>query len=523
MSIAPGRDREFEDFLAEVSTRFTGIPAAEVDAEIERTLRDLCEQLGTDRATFGEFAPDGESLRPTHSWARPPTRAFRTRTIRAEIPWLYDQLLHGQTVRLERVQDEVPAEASEDRASIQRAGMKSVVSIPIAVGGRFVCVIATAAFREYRTWSDATVARVRTVGQILANGLYRRQAEAELGARLAAIEELKGRLEAENVYLRDEARPTHGFEQVVGRSAVMRRLLERAVAVADTPTTVLLLGETGTGKEILAEAIHRRSGRRHRMLVKVNCAALPPTLVESELFGHEKGAFTGATAAKAGRFELADGGTLLLDEIGDLPLELQPKLLRVLQDRTVRRVGGDAAREVDVRVVAATNRDLPRAVAEGRFRDDLYYRLGVFPILLPPLRDRREDIPLLAWAMIERLQARLGRRITRVPRPVMDRLVGYAWPGNVRELENVIERALILSPGPVLQVEDVLDAAARGPADRLDDVEREHILHILKRCEWRLDGAGNAAATLGLNPSTLRSRMRKLGITRPARRPGLRR
>jgi len=522
MRVESGRARDFEDFVADVSTRFTGIPAAEVDAEIEHTLRDLCELLDTDRATFGEFAPDGQSFRPTHSWARPPARPFRTTMIRTEIPWLYHQLLSGQTVRFERTPDEVPAEASQDRMSMRRVGMKSMVSIPIAVGGRFVCVIATAAFRDYRTWSDATVARVRTLGQILANGLYRRQAEAELGARLAAIEGLKGRLEAENLYLRDEVTPTHGFEQVVGRSVVMRTVLERAGAVADTPTTVLLLGETGTGKEILAEAIHRRSGRGHRVLVKVNCAALPPTLIESELFGHDRGAFTGATAAKVGRFELADGGTLLLDEIGDLPLELQAKLLRVLQQGEFERVGSTRTHKVDVRVIAATNRDLPRAVAEGRFRDDLYYRLNVFPVLLPPLRERREDIPLLVWAMIERLQTRLGRRITRVPKPLMDRLVSYAWPGNVRELQNVVERALILSPGPVLQVEEKLDAAGPRRADRLDEVEREHILRVLKRCEWRVDGAGNAAATLGLNPSTLRSRMQKLGITRPAHRGGSR-
>ncbi len=517
MNVEPDQNPDFERFVADVSTRFTGIAAAEVDAEIEHTLRELCELLDTDRATLGEFAADGQSLRPTHSWARPPVRPFMTRLIRTEVPWVYHHLLRGQTVRLERVPDEVPAEATQDRASMLRAGMRSVLGIPIAVGGRFVCALATGAFRNRRAWSDATVARVRTVGQILANGLYRRQAEAELGARLAAIEALKGRLEAENLYLRDEVAPTHGFEKVVGRSAAMRTVLERAVKVADTPATVLLLGETGTGKEILAEAIHRRSARAQRILVKVNCAALPPTLIESELFGHEKGAFTGATAAKAGRFELADSGTLLLDEIGDLPLDLQPKLLRVLQQGEFERVGGTRTHRVDVRVIAATNRDLPRAIAEGRFRDDLYYRLGVFPILLPPLRERREDIPLLVWAMIERLQPRLGRRITRVPRPAMDRLVGYGWPGNVRELENVVERALILSPGPVLQVEETLDPAGPRRADRLDEVEREHIVHVLKRCEWRVNGAGNAAALLGLNPSTLRSRMQKLGIARPAR------
>jgi transcriptional regulator with GAF, ATPase, and Fis domain len=523
MSVEPGGDREFEGFLAEVSTRFTGIPGAEVDAEIERTLRELCELLDTDRATVAEFTGEGESLRPTHSWARPPLRPFRTSLIRTEIPWLYHQLLRGQTVRLERLPDEVPAEAAQDRASMRRAGMRSVLAIPIAVGGRFVCALSTGAFRTHRAWSDATVARVRTVGQILANGLYRRQAEAELGARLAAIEELKARLEAENVYLRAEATPTHGFHQVVGRSVVMRAVLDRAVAVASTPTSVLLLGETGTGKEILAEAIHRQSTRRNRMLVKVNCAALPPTLIESELFGHEKGAFTGATVVRAGRFELADGGTLLLDEIGDLPLELQSKLLRVLQEGEFERVGGTRTHKVDVRVIAATNRDLPRALAEGRFRADLYYRLSVFPILLPPLRERRDDIPLLVWAMIERLQPRLGRLITRVPKPVMDRLVSYGWPGNVRELENIVERALILSPGHVLQVEETLDGAGPRRTERLEDVERDHIVHVLERCDWRVNGAGNAAAILGLNPSTLRSRIQKLGITRPAGRAGLRR
>jgi transcriptional regulator with GAF, ATPase, and Fis domain len=443
-----------------------------------------------------------------------------TPLIRTEIPWIYQELLRGQTVRLERLPDEAPADASQDRASMRRAGMKSVLSIPVSVGGRFVCALSTGAFRAPHAWSDIEVVRVRTVGQILANALYRRQAEAELEARLVAIEELKGKLEAENLYLRGEAISTRGFEQVVGRSAAMRTVLERAVMVADTSTTVLLLGETGTGKEILAEAIHQRSPRAHRIFVKVNCAALPPTLIESELFGHEKGAFTGATAMKAGRFELADGGTLLLDEIGDLPLELQPKLLRVLQHGEFERVGGTRTYKVDARVIAATNRDLPRAIADGRFRDDLYFRLGVFPIRLPPLRERRDDIPLLVWAMIERVQPRLGRHIVRVPKTVMDRLVGYAWPGNVRELENVIERALILSPGRALQVDDTLDAAPRR-ADRLDDVEREHIVDILKRCEWRVDGPGNAAATLGMNPSTLRSRMRKLGITRPPRRADL--
>jgi transcriptional regulator with GAF, ATPase, and Fis domain len=240
-------------------------------------------------------------------------------------------------------------------------------------------------------------------------------------------------------------------------------------------------------------------------------------LIESELFGHEKGAFTGATSTRPGRFELADGGTLFLDEIAELPLELQPKLLRVLQDGEFERVGGTRTQKVDVRIVAATNRDLVRAIGEGRFRDDLYYRVAMFPIHVPPLRDRREDIPLLVWSIIERRQVALGRRIDTVPKRVMDALMYYGWPGNVRELQNVIERAIILSPGSALRLEEPLAAPTRRTPDRLNEIEREHILRILERCGWRINGEGNAAAVLGLEPSTLRSRMQKLGIRRPAR------
>jgi transcriptional regulator with GAF, ATPase, and Fis domain len=355
------------------------------------------------------------------------------------------------------------------------------------------------------------------VGQILASAIHRQRAEAELRAQLAEIRQLQARLEAENVYLREEAEPAHGFTDIVGRSPALQAVLAQVTQVAPTPTTVLLLGETGTGKELLAHAIHDRSPRRDRALVKVNCAALPPTLIESELFGHEKGAFTGAMSARPGRFELADGGTLFLDEIAELPLDLQPKLLRVLQEGEFERVGGARTHKVDVRVVVATNRDLARAVREGRFRDDLYYRVAAFPVHVPALRERREDIPLLVWSIIERRQAALDRRIDTVPKRVMDALMHYDWPGNVRELQNVIERALIVSPGPALQIAEPPGAPTRSTPDRLDEVEREHILRVLERCGWRINGEGNAAAVLGLEPSTLRSRMQKLGIRRPAR------
>ena len=290
--------------------------------------------------------------------------------------------------------------------------------------------------------------------------------------------------------------------------------------MAPTDSAVLLLGETGTGKEILANALHSLSPRKDRPLVKVNCAAIPAGLLESELFGHEKGAFTGAVSRHLGRFEIADGGTLFLDEIGDMPLELQSRLLRVLEDGMVQRVGSERGRKVDVRLISATNRDLLKEVAEGRFRRDLFYRLSVFPITLPPLRERKEDIPLLIWALINRRQPELERQVERITEDDMQRLVAYDWPGNIRELENVVVRALILSPGKDLQLEAVIGGAASGAGalaspHRLDDVERNHILATLEQGGWKINGPGGAAAQLGLKNSTLRSRMIKLGITRP--------
>src|SRR2546422_9740877 len=331
MGEQPEGTSDFESFLADLSARFTGLPGDRVNAEIESALRELVEFLGTDRATLFEFAGDGESLRPTHSWARPPVEPYTNPLMRADAPWCYEQLLRGETVRFERLPDEVPEEAPRDRVYVVQVDMRSILTVPIAVGGRFICALSTGVFREHRTWSDATVARLRTVGQILASAIHRQRAEAELLAHVAEIRQLHSRLEAENVYLRAEVGQASGFDDIVGRSSAIQKVLARVTQVAPTSTTVLLLGETGTGKDLLARAVHDRSPRRAGPLVKVNCAALPPTLIESELFGHEKGAFTGATATRSGRFELADGGTLFLDEIAELPLDLQPKLLRVLQ------------------------------------------------------------------------------------------------------------------------------------------------------------------------------------------------
>jgi transcriptional regulator with GAF, ATPase, and Fis domain len=301
-------------------------------------------------------------------------------------------------------------------------------------------------------------------------------------------------------------------------------VLDKVRLVAPTDATVLIDGETGTGKELIARAIHSSSQRRDKPLIKINCAALPTGLVESELFGHEKGAFTGAIARHTGRFELADGGTIFLDEVGELPAEAQAKLLRVLQEREFDRVGGTAPKKVDVRVIAATNRDLLKAVREKAFREDLYYRLSVFPLALPPLRERSEDIPLLASFLLDKFAARVGKRFEGIDARTLRRLMAYPWPGNVRELENVLERAVILATGPMLEVDpDVLGQPGAKPAGRpsaaLEDVERDHILAVLRQTKWVIEGPRGAATVLGLHPNTLRSRLKKLGLSRSSHEP----
>jgi formate hydrogenlyase transcriptional activator len=332
------------------------------------------------------------------------------------------------------------------------------------------------------------------------------------------LERLNARLSQEKLYLEDEIRTHFQFEEIVGQSAALTAVLRQVETVAPSDSAVVICGETGTGKELVARAIHDLSSRRARTFVKLNCAAIPTGLLESELFGHEKGAFTGAIARRAGRFELADGGTLFLDEIGEIPLELQPKLLRVLQENEFERLGSSRTLRVNVRLVSATNRDLAAMVRERAFRDDLYYRLNVFPIQVPPLRERREDIPLLVRHFVQQCARRMGKTIETIPSATMDALTRYSWPGNVRELQNLMERAVIVSPGPVLNVPlDQLRSVAHDlpPGQTLEDAERAHIVQVLRATKWVLSGPSGAAAQLGLKRSTLQFRMKKLGIERP--------
>jgi len=343
-----------------------------------------------------------------------------------------------------------------------------------------------------------------------------KQLEEQLRERLIEIEGLKQQLEKENIYLREEIELRNIHQEIVGRSSAMKQILAQVEQVARTDSTVLLSGETGTGKELLAQAIHRLSHRKGRTFVTVNCASLPPTLIESELFGREKGAYTGALTRMTGRFELANGGTLLLDEIGELATDVQAKLLRVLEQGSFERLGSSKPLTVDVRIIAATNQDLSREVAEGRFRKDLYYRLSVFPIAVPPLRERLEDIPPLVWAFVRQFEKKMGKRIEHIPRKSMENLQRHSWPGNARELRNVVEHAMIVSTGKTLYVLLPQSISSEMPANLdLENVERRHILGVLKRTGWRLAGQGGAAAILGLKRTTLQSKMKKLGIQRP--------
>lgn len=410
---------------------------------------------------------------------------------------------------------------------IQAMGTESYLGIPMLdhpghVIGHLVVVDLKPTDYDVRQIDVLKVFAARAAAE-----LKRQRAETKLKAALEQVQALQQKIEAENVYLQEEIRTEHNFEEIVGNSPGVLDVLRRVETVAPTDATVLILGETGCGKELIARAIHSRSNRKHRPLVKLNCGAIPTGLVESELFGHRKGAFTGALENRTGRFELADGGTLFLDEVSELPLEIQVKLLRVLQEQEFEPLGTSRTIRVNVRIIAATNRDLEKAVKEGRFRADLYYRLNVLPVSLPPLRQRRSDIPILTAFFMERFSRQMGKQFTGITRETVDLLSQYDWPGNIRELQNVIERAVVLSPGPALKLgQDLLPAAASRTSSAepvvngltedctLQELEIRHIRSVLNKVEWVIEGPSGAAQIVGLHPNTLRSRMKKLGIVR---------
>jgi formate hydrogenlyase transcriptional activator len=505
----------FETLIADLASTFVNLDSDLVDGAIEDAQGRLVDVLNLDRSSLFQLDPEGNFVL-THYRSRPefpPSPIARGSTVHM-FPWIGGRVLSGHTVCISSVND-IPADAP-DREHLQHVGTRSNVTIPLVASGRVIGALAFGTMREERTWPAEIVNRLSLIGQVFATAQARKRTETELRKTLDENARLRDRLIEENVYLQNEVKAREGTSDLIGSSAAIRSVLGEVDQVARTGATVLLLGETGTGKELIATAIHERSQRSGRPMVRVNCAAIPMTLIESELFGREKGAYTGALARQTGRFELADGSTIFLDEVGELPTEVQVKLLRVLQERHIERLGSSRSVKIDVRVIAATNRDLEHMIAEGTFREDLYYRLNVFPIRVPPLRERPEDIPTLVWAFVEEFSRSLGKRIESISKEHMLGLQRYAWPGNVRELRNVVERAVIVSAGPRLAIEPPRPKTAGARRSlKLEDVEREHLRAVLERTGWRVRGHAGAAEILGLKPSTLEDRMSRFGLRRP--------
>ena len=508
--------REFEALIADMSAQFINLPPESVEAAVRTALTRIGEALDLDRATFFRIGEDGLLLDPVGWQSAVVPRIPDPFPAARLFPWAFETLQAGEVVCFTKV-DEIPN--AVDREGYRNLGVRSAVTVPLAVAGRIVGAVGFSSFRRERAWLPDELHVLRVFATAFANLLARRESDQALRTSHAEVVRLRDQLHAENAYLRAEVRDRAGLGNVIGESPAIRQTLQLVEQVAATDSTVLLLGETGTGKELFASRIHDLGARRGQAMVRVNCAAIPETLVESELFGREKGAFTGALARQIGRFELANHSTIFLDEIGDLPMQVQVKLLRVLEERSVERLGSATSIKVDTRIIAATHCNLEQQVADGRFREDLYYRLNVFPIHVPPLRERIEDIPMLVWRFVEQFSRAFGKPIEEIPADNLAALKRYSWPGNIRELRNVVERAMIVAQGPrlVIPVPAGAAAATTQRSETLEDVERDHIRRTLEAAGWRVRGAAGAAERLGLKPSTLETRMSKLGVRRPAR------
>ncbi|TYT75717.1 sigma-54-dependent Fis family transcriptional regulator [Desulfobotulus mexicanus] len=511
----------FERLLFEISSKFVNIPASEVDQEINDAIRKIVEFLGIDQSVFGEFRDGSHELKISHGYTAHIWPENPGIILNALAPNITLRLKRGEVVNLSSLPDDAPEDWHEERQYAEKVGLKSCVGVSLKIGGSVLGVIIFESYRRHQNWTETSIRHMRLLAQVFASALERKQTELKLRKAFDTIQKLSERLKAENSYLKESILSENRYSHIIGNSPAMTEVLNRMEQVSVTDASVLLMGETGTGKTVLAELVHAISHRSTKTMIKVNCAALPSNLLESEFFGHEKGAFTGAVNKKIGRFAIAHGSTLFLDEIGELPLDLQAKFLRVLDDGEFEPIGSNRTVRVNVRIVAATNRNLARMVQEGTFRSDLYYRLNVYPILVPPLRERQEDIPEMVHSFIHQLSKSMGRHIGPLSEKDMAAMTAYSWPGNIRELKNVVENAMISSQGAVLSLHPPPGGHEHQPQETLNhaEAERQLILSTLQQARGRIKGAGGAAAILELKPSTLYSKMKKLGIRNPWKSP----
>ena len=529
---------DFNALLMDMLARFADCAGGELQHELETAFGRICGFLEIDRAglwqTCGGESFTLEYLYPPEKPPCPGEPEVRSQTddrgparpgslwlckgpksdSKNSFPWMSAQVRQGRTILFSSLSD-LPTEAEQDKESLARFGTLAGAVIPFSMDGNVLGAMHFALEQAGRSWPAELVERLKFVTQVLGNTIVRNIREEQLRSALSEMGRLKDQLGAEGEYLKQEIKVTQAHREIIGQSKAIKRVLHKVEQVAPVDCSVLITGETGTGKELIARAIHRLSSRHARSMVVVNCAALPAPLIESELFGRVRGAYTGALTSSVGRFEAADGSTIFLDEIGELCPEIQAKLLRILQDGQFQRLGSSTTQKVNVRVIAATNKDLAKEVRAGKFREDLYYRLRVFPINVPPLRERIEDIRLLVSAFVEEFSSRMNKQINRISPKVVEALEQHPWPGNIRELRNILERSVILSPGDTLVLPNLNDfSEVTTHPTSLAGAEREHILKTLEDAGWRVKGPYGAAKRLEVKPSTLYSRMAKLGVHR---------
>lgn len=507
--------RNFEDLIFELFVSFVNVPAGQVDQKVEQVLQEIGTILGLDRTEFAQINKENGKLQITHSWAQKGIQTLVGMFTDEPFPLLTRLLTSRDKEVLFTTPHDLPEKSATDTQSFKEIGVKSGVMIPYFSQGKCVSVVCLGTHSNFRPNSSVDlVQRLRLIGEIITNAIIRKEADVRLQSSFAEIKALKKQLKKENISLKKEIASIQHDNEIIGESDAIRKILTEIGQVGKTNSNVLITGETGTGKGMVAMAIHKSSSRKQRAMITVNCAALPSSLVEGELFGREKGAYTGALTKQAGRFEIADGSTLFLDEIGELSMELQVKLLRVLEEGEYERLGSSKTLRTNVRVIAATNQDLGERIKEGRFRQDLFFRLNVFPIHISPLRQRPDDILPLAWSFIQKFSESMGRQIDSIAKDSLEAIRIYSWPGNVRELRNVIEHAFIVGTDKTLQVA-LTEQTSSEPVLNLQDHEKEHILQVVESTNWRIRGPKGAAEILGLKPTTLYSKMKKLGIKRP--------